>query len=89
MEDLTQTVEQISDKQKQFINGVPFRVGTERTSDKRYLYQKQTGFIVDNTLQRYGDVLEIAAYSVKVKLEFLGTPIAVYVRFENIIFNKP
>ena len=77
-----------SEKQKQLESGQKFRIGTERTSTKRYFYQPATGRIVDTLGNEIGDVLEIAAYSIKLKYDILGTPQATYIRFEYLIFDK-
>jgi hypothetical protein len=79
----------VSEKQKQFTEGVKFRIGTERTSAKRYFYQPATGRIVDTIGNEIGDVLEIASFSIKLRYDILGTPQATYIRFEYIIFDKP
>lgn len=75
-------------KQKAFEAGAKFRIGTERTSDKRYFFQPNTGRVVDTLGNEIGDVLEIAEYSIKLKFDILGTPQAIFVRFEYFIFDK-
>lgn len=78
----------VSEKQKQFEAGIKFRIGTERTSKLRYQYQPATARVVNSNGDTICDVLEIAAYSIKVRFDILGTPQATYVRFEYIIFDK-
>jgi hypothetical protein len=78
-----------SEKQKQFEAGVKFRIGTERTSAKRYYYVPDVMFIKSTDNNIVGEVLELNQYSIKLKHEILGQPLATYIRFENVIFDKP
>lgn len=75
-------------KQKAFSEGVPFKIATEPSANLGYHYHPDSNLIKCNNNTILGVVLEIGAFSVKVRVDILGIPTVVYARFEYMVFSQ-
>ena len=76
-----------STKQKAFTEGRKFRLNTEAVTKNRYQFIPEEGIIVNTSGLIQYHVLEINAFSVKVRIMVLGQVEAVWCRFETFIFD--
>lgn len=88
METQSEQAVQKSAKQKLFEAATKFRINTERVTPMRWQYQPASGRIVLVSTNQEYDVLEINAYSVKIRANILGSTEAVWCRFESFIFDN-
>jgi hypothetical protein len=80
-------VKKESVKQVAFTEGRKFRLNTEAVTTVRYQFIPEEGVIVKTAGQIQYHVLEINAFSVKVRVMVLGQIEAVWCRFETFIFD--
>jgi hypothetical protein len=87
---MSQSVEQVkkeSVKQIAFTEGRKFRLNTEAVTTNRFQFVPEEGIIVNTSGLIQYHVLEINAFSVKVRVMVLGQIEAVWCRFETFIFD--
>lgn len=87
---MSQSEQEVKKSAKQILleEGTRFRINTEKATTNRWSYNSKLAIIVDDLQTKMYEVLEINAYSVKVRASILGQVEAVWCRFETFIFDS-